>query len=297
MKKLFYLILIALFILVLYKIDDITDYTVKLINPSPEVLIGEPNLYAKNIDYEYVQKSEYFIPYSKQDIMNIFYSFLDNGYEEFTFYCPSEYPTCIDDVTDTLNNQVTITDIGNYVHPYNNFHDIHLSTSTSGEVNLKITKTYSDSQIAEIDEKIEEIFKRVFTEDMTLEDKMLVVHDYIIDNTSYDVDGSDDLTAYNLFMEGKAKCSGYADAMAIILNKLDIKNYKIGSNEHVWNAVYINDEWSHIDVTWDDPIVENASTITNTIRHKFYMIDTETLLSYDTDEHNFNQNVYLEFNK
>jgi len=85
MKKLFYLILITLFILVLYKIDDITDYTVKLINPSPEVLIGEPNLYAKNIDYEYVQKSEYFIPYSKQDIMNIFYSFLDNGYEEFTF--------------------------------------------------------------------------------------------------------------------------------------------------------------------------------------------------------------------
>lgn len=288
------LLLLAVFLVVLYKLDEITDYVSSLIDPTPKVYIGPVNEYTTNSDYIYVKKTKDFVPYSKQDILDIFYSFLDNGYETFTFYCPSEYTLCINDITNLINNQTQITDIGNFVHPYNNFIDIYLTTVSSGEVNLKITKTYSDEQIEEINHEIDRIFKEILTDEMDIKDKILKIHDYLIDNTYYDVDGDDKENAYNVFLEGKSKCFGYADAMSIMLHKLGVKNFKVGSNEHVWNAVYLDNEWTQIDVTWDDPIVQNGAYITNTIRHKFYMIDTDTLLSYDTKEHSFNRNIYRE---
>lgn len=287
-------LLILAFTAIIIKMDYITSFFIKIINPMPEVQILEPNRYSKDNDYYYVQKSMNFIPYSKQDLMNIFYSFLDNGYDNLTFYCPNEYTTCTEDMTEIINNQTVITDIGNFVHPFNNFHDVYLSTSSTGEINLKIKKTYTEDERAKINDKVDSIMKNILNDKMDVKDKILKIHDYIIDNTKYDEYGRDDTNAYDLFFKGSSKCFGYADAMAIFLDKLGLRNIKIGSNAHVWNAVLIDNEWYHIDVTWDDPVVENGATITNNIRHKFYMVGTNTLLSYDTNEHNFDRKVYHE---
>lgn len=295
MKKLLLpLFLLGIIVITLLKIDVITTYTSRLIGETPKVYIAKPNEYTLNNDYFFVQKTKDFIPYSKQDIINIFYSFLDNGYTTFTFYCPSEYIECINDITNLVNNQTTITDIGNFVHPYNNFSDVYLTTSTSGEINLKIKRTYTSDEIDAINRKVDEILDKITTHNMDISDKILKIHDYIIDNTSYDINGSDGLNAYNLLYEGKSKCAGYADTLAIFLSKLGVKNYKIGSEKHVWNTIFLDNKWQHIDVTWDDPVVQNGASITNTIRHKFYMIDTPTLLSYDTTEHNFDTKTYFE---
>lgn len=289
------ILLIGIFLITIYKLDDITDFLIKFISSTPNVVLPEKNEYTRNMNFGFVQKTNDFIPFSKQDVLNIFYSYLDNGYDNLTFYCPKEYTECISDITDIVNNQTIITDIGNFVHPFNNFHHVYLSTSNTGEVNLKITRTYTKEEQDLINAKIDEIAKKIFTDEMDINDKILAAHDYIIDNTTYDETSNDDLNAYNLLYENKAKCFGYADTMAIILDRLGVKSFKVGSSAHVWNVVYLNDEWSHIDVTWDDPIVLNGTTISNTIRHKFYLIDTKTLLEYDPDEHNFDQKVYLEF--
>ncbi len=295
MKKLLLpLFLLGIIVITLLKIDVITTYTSRLIGETPKVYIAKPNEYTLNNDYFFVQKTKDFIPYSKQDIINIFYSFLDNGYTTFTFYCPSEYIECINDITNLVNNQTAITDIGNFVHPYNNFSDVYLTTSSSGEINLKIKRTYTSDEIDAINRKVDEILDKITTPNMDISDKILKIHDYIIDNTSYDINGSDGLNAYNLLYEGKSKCAGYADTLAIFLSKLGVKNYKIGSEKHVWNTIFLDNKWQHIDVTWDDPVVQKGASITNTIRHKFYMIDTPTLLSYDTTEHNFDTKTYFE---
>lgn len=297
MKKRNYILpflLMVTFAVVLYNMDYITDFIIGLTTPEPKVVLPEPNQYSRNISYQYVQKDKTFIPYSKHDLMNIFYSFLDNGYDNITFYCPSEYTKCADDMTEIINDQTIITDIGNFVHPYNNFHDVYLSTSSSGEINLKIKRTYTDEQREKINDKVESIMKTILKGETNVKDKILKIHDYIVDNTEYDENGNDDENAYDLFFRGKSKCFGYADAMAIFLDKLGIQNFKTGSVAHVWNAAYIDGEWYHIDVTWDDPVVENGATITNNIRHKFYMVDTNTLLSYDTKEHDFDKKIYSE---
>lgn len=143
-KSLIPSILLLILLTVIIKLDDITDFAAKIVSARPEVTIDLKNEYAYDNDYYYVSKDSDFVPYSKQDLMNIFYSILDNGYDTFTFYCPSEYTECLKDVEDFTNNQTVITDIGNYVHPYNNFSSLKVVTDSLGEVDVIVTRTYTD---------------------------------------------------------------------------------------------------------------------------------------------------------
>ena len=79
-----------------------------------------------------------------------------------------------------------------------------------------------------------------------------------------------------------AVCSGYSDALSILLNYLNIKNRKISNNIHVWNYVLIDDTWYHIDVTNDD--------FGNEISYRFFLVNTDTI-KFDKN-HNFLTNVY-----
>ena len=128
---------------------------------------------------------------------------------------------------------------------------------------------------------------------MKTEDKILKIHDYIINTTKYDTDNSDSKssTAYGALINHKAVCGGYADAMALFLNKFNVPNFKIASNTHVWNAVYIDSTWLHLDLTWDDPV---SSSGEDTILHKFYLIDTPSLEKYKITDHEYDKTIYEE---
>ena len=155
----------------------------------------------------------------------------------------------------------------------------------------------------EMKNKVDAIWKEVVTTDMKDEDIIYAFHDYIINNTKYDEIYESELKnkkkpthqaakANGPFFEGYAICSGYTDAMAIILDKLGVKNFKVASDTHVWNAVYINNKWVHLDLTWDDPVSADHSV--NNLLHKFFLIDTETLEEFDITDHTFDKSVYLE---
>ena len=288
------LFLFALFFAIITHIGEVTNITARTFNMTPKVIVPEKNSYALDKNYIYVQKITSFIPYDRQDIMNIFYTIFDNGYDEFTFYCPKEYTSCEDDIDSIGHNQDIITSIGNFVHPYNNFINLKVITDSFGEVTIKVKKMYSKDQIKFVEEKTDELLSQIDSS-LPIEQKILLIHDKIIERTEYDTQGMEEYgNAYKLYLENKSKCSGYADAMAIILTKLNIPNYKVASDKHVWNGVYLNGKWVHLDLTWDDPIVENKHLITNEITHRFYMIDTNTLLLNDNEEHDFDRNVYKE---
>lgn len=288
-------LLIIGLLLIASSLDEITDFTSSLVSSRPKVVYDSPNEYANKTDYHYVQISKDFVPYSRQDLLNIFYTIFDSGYETFTFYCPDEYVDCIADVESLTQDQTVITDIGNFVHPYNNFTNLQVVTDTLGEVDLTVKRSYTEEMKNAINAKVDEILNEVTTEDMSLDDKVLAIHDYIINHAAYDQEGKENSSnAYGTLIDGSSKCAGYADSMAIFLSKLGLKNFKVASEKHVWNAVYMDDTWNQIDLTWDDPIVQDGAALSETIRHKFYMIDTETLQSYDTNEHNFDKTIYLE---
>lgn len=300
------LLCIVMLLAVIYKLDDITDYIAKFFNNTPKIVVEKKNKYAKSESYAYVQYTEDFIPYNFQDLINIFYTVLDSGYDTFTFYCPVEYVDCISDIEQISQHKGVdvLTTIGNYVSPYNNFTSLKVQYDTAGEVTIDVTHLYTEEDKINISKRIDTIWKELVTADMNDEDIIYAFHDYIINHTKYDENYESEIKANKTpthqaskangpLFEGYAICSGYTDVMAMILDKLGVKNYKVASSTHVWNAVYINDKWLHLDLTWDDPVSEDHTI--NNLLHKFFLIDTETLKGFDIKDHTFDKSVYLEF--
>ena len=313
LKKLFIPIL-CLFILLFVLLnannwsDFLTNYTIN----DPEVYIPKANSYVKEEDFLFVQNIENFMPFSKGDLKNIYYTIVNNGWKEFTFYCPSEYVECLEDVKEISNDQDLLTHLNNYVHPYNGFSNVKTVISETGDITVSINYFYSDEQIKAINKKIDEIYKNIITNDMDTYTKILTIHDYIINNTKYDIERNNNgnsiyhsYIAYGPLLEGYATCNGYTDAMALFLEKMNIPNFKVAmtpeknsdTEGHVWNAVYLNNQWFHLDLTWDDPV---SSDGTDYLQHKYFLITTSQLEEADTSgevivtEHQFKKNIYPE---
>lgn len=306
MKRLFTLILCATIIGgTFYKRDYLTDKIMEYFQTTPLVQMENKNKYSKEHSYEFVKITDDFVPYNYQELLNIFYTVLDSGYDTFTFYCPVEYEDCINDVkkiSDPDNIEV-LTTIGNYISPFNNFFTLNVKYDTAGEITIDVNKLYSDEDIAEVNQKLDIIWNDIVKQDMNEEDIIYAFHDYIINNTKYDESYEAELEkgtpthkankANGPLFDGYAICSGYTDVMALILDRLNIPNFKVASNTHVWNAVYLNDKWLHLDLTWDDPVDVNHQK--DNLLHKFFLIDTASLEEFDIEDHTFNKANYLEF--
>lgn len=301
MKKTFNIILSLLIIgLLIYYIDPITDMIANLLAGEKKVYIERDNEYAKKDSFKYVSLTKDFVPYNYQDLLNIYYTVLNNGTENFTFYCPDEYTSCMDDVTNISQDEVILTHITNFVHPYNNFSNVKVKRDSSGEITINVTHLYNNEEINKINQEIDKIMSSIINSEMKTQEKIKVFHDYVINNTKYDSNYEkgggykDSSKANGLLFNHYSVCGGYADVMAIFLSKLNVKNYKVASDTHVWNALYLSDEkkWVHLDLTWDDPVTVNSDV--DTLLHKFYLIDTKSLNDFKTDNHNFDKTIYQE---
>ena len=273
-------------------------YRTYFVKEQKQVTLTASNDYTRDYDFNYVKRTDDFTPSNYQDLLNIYYTVLNSGEEEFSFYCPDEYNECINDIDSLANNQRVLSTINNFVHPFNSFRHLETSYDDYGKVTLKIEHIYSNSDIKLIEAKVEEIEKEIWNDSMSNEDKIKEAHNYIINNSKYDSDRSDNNivnykseTAYGTLLEGYSLCGGYTDAMELFLEDMGIMSYKISSENHVWNAVNLNNVWYHLDLTWDDPITTDGSDI---LEYNFFLITTSELSELEAEQHNYDKNIYSE---
>ena len=273
-------------------------YRTYFVKEEKEVTLTASNDYTRDYDFNYVKRTDDFTPNNYQDLLNIYYTVLNSGEEEFSFYCTDEYSECINDVDSLANNQKVLSTINNFVHPFNSFRHLETSYDDYGKVTLKIEHIYNNNDIKLINAKVKEIEKEIWNSSMSNEDKIKEAHNYIINNSKYDKDRSDNNivkyksdTAYGSLLEGYSLCGGYTDAMELFLEDMGIKSYKISSENHVWNAVNLNNAWYHLDLTWDDPITTDGSDI---LEYNFFLITTSELSELEGEQHNYDKNVYSE---
>lgn len=296
---------------VVANLDKATVWLEKFIQKDTQITLEEKNEYFKNDTYQFVKNTDDFIPLSKGDIKNIFYTIVNSGWKKFIFYCPSEYTECLNDVKDMSQNQDLLTHLNNYVHPFNGFSNVKTIISETREITVFIDYFYTEDEIKAINDKVDEILKKQINNSMSTEDKIKAIHDYIINTTKYDVSRNNDgkspyhsYTAYGPLLEGYATCNGYTDAMALFLIKLNIPNFKVAMTPeddenvdgHVWNAVYLNNNWYHLDLTWDDPVSNDGKDY---LQHKYFLITTKELKEIDSGdvpvlEHHFKTSIYPE---
>ena len=298
MKKiLYFVVFILLFSLTFYYKEDILIYYNKYLSNTKQVPTSlEKNEYYRNYNFKYVANTDNFSPNTKQDILNIYYTIINSGMENFTFYCPDTYETCLDDVKDIAYNKTVLSNINDFVHPYNSFNQIETSFDSLGEINIKVIHNYTEEMEIILDYKVDEIIKNKITDDMDTVNKIRIIHDYIVNNTKYDQNRSDknifeykSNNAYGVLIEGYGICSGYTDSMMLFLEKLNIKSYKVSSENHVWNKVFINNNWYNLDLTWDDPVNSDGS---DSLEHTFFLVNDDEMLKNDKTEHTYNEDVY-----
>ncbi len=294
------IILCVILLFIAIYIEPITNSIANVLENEPRIVIEPKNNYYRDYDFEFVEQTTDFIPYSYQGLLNIIYTMLNNGWEKFTFYCPEEYKDCLSDVKNISNDNVLLTHINNFVHPFNNFENIITSYYESGEVTIEISKLYSEEDINRINQEIDRLMKQLITKDMDNQTKIRTIHDYIINNTKYDTQRNEtnsspyhSNTAIGPLFEGYAICSGYADVMELFLERFGLKSFKVASSLHIWNSVYIDGAWKQIDLTWDDPI---TTTNEDYLYYKYFLVDASALSSLDTEtnQHVFDKTVYLE---
>lgn len=254
------------------------------------------NKYYREYNFNYVANTNKFIPENRQDILNIYYTIINSGMNEFTFYCDDDYLTCQDDVSDIANDQNILSNINNFVHPYNSFKSLSTEINTSGEIKIIIDRVYSDKMIYLIDYEIDKILEKEITKELNDKEKIRKIHDYIINHTKYDQDRSDNKitkyssdNAFGVLTENYGVCGGYTDAMMLFLERFNLKSIRISSENHIWNYVNLNNQWYHLDLTWDDPISSDNKDI---LDDTYFLITDKDLQNINSEEHNYNVDIY-----
>lgn len=149
---------------------------------------------------------------------------------------------------------------------------------------------------SEVKKKSEEIISTVIKPGMTDFEKELALHDYIVNNCSYD---SENLKAqtippeshavYGVLINQKAVCEGYAKAMKLLLDMAGVESMVVTGNSmgqsHAWNLVKLDGKWYHTDATWDDPVMADGGQI----RQYTYFNLTDSEIGRD---HTWDKNAY-----
>lgn len=118
------------------------------------------------------------------------------------------------------------------------------------------------AQKKEYESLVSEILRGVNTSWSDLE-KILFVHDYLVKNFRYDPDymiSEEDTVydAYRFMKTGEGVCQAYTLLAIELFNRLGINSGAVASISmaHVWNCVELGGKWYHIDITWDDALVQ-----------------------------------------
>ena len=256
----------------------------------------QENNYFIEDNFDYVNNYEKVEIHSKQEIIDSIYYLINSGVGYSKRYCAKEYEKCYDDMLSVSEDANALSILNNYVHPFNSFKSI-IFNFDNDVIEITIDHTYSESDKKTINTKVDEIINTVITDNMAVREQIKAIHDYIIDNTEYDTLKSENIedktyqsnTAYGVLIEKFGICSGYSDTMKIFLDKLNIINYKISNDQHIWNLVYLDENWYHLDLTWDDPISD-----INITRDNYFLINTDTLEKLNDELHYFNYYTFIE---
>ena len=147
-------------------------------------------------------------------------------------------------------------------------------TNYNGSVN--ITKIKSTRK--KIDASVSAALKNI-KRSMDDVEKAMVLHDYIVANTSYSNNRTDKnrVSEAGVFARHKANCQGYSLAYGILLEKagIDVRYVVSEKMGHMWNLVKIGREWYNVDVTWDDPVdTYSGSDQYSLVKHNYFLKST-----------------------
>lgn len=179
--------------------------------------------------------------------------------------------------------------------------DLVFATQIQLDFNYYESKDILISRETAVKNKVDEIVSNVIKPEMKDYEKEKALHDYVINNCKFDSRyESDDMprvsySAYGALINGLAVCQGYAVAMDKLLTAVGIKSTVISGQamnsknnsyiNHAWNIIELGGQSYHLDLTWDDPIMDNGS---DKLRYSYFNITDEQIKK----NHKWDENKY-----
>lgn len=216
--------------------------------------------------------------------------------ETVMFYCRDEYPffftddetvnkislyVCLDNPFLTITNQYYETQTENA--------DSTLLEKYLGTAYLPFQFVTDDyyGKMAEVYRTAQSIVSAMPTGQTDYE-KALYLHDYIVTSVryTYDYSDTDADNAYGALMNHRARCEGYTDAYAILLNIAGIDATKVmyfGSDTnseagHIWNMLSLDGSWYQSDST-NDSFGADADIPSDYTSYAYFLISTADILN------------------
>ncbi|WBW96656.1 DUF5050 domain-containing protein [Oceanirhabdus sp. W0125-5] len=201
-----------------------------------------------------------------------------SNYDAVDLYKPNENPeSAIEQALNDIYNLKDETDLSSYNIDLNKFQNSLLKTKLNYnveifyleyfEIDFKSKKViyhygFDKDKILTMKEKLNtEVNKFLSTINPSMSEleKELAIHDYIIQNASYDNNGFENMqriiisgSCYGTLVEKSAVCSGYSAAFNLLCKVSELEAFSLLATGHAWNIVKVNGEYYQIDVLWDD---------------------------------------------
>ncbi len=143
----------------------------------------------------------------------------------------------------------------------------------------KKLKEYKTPEAKKLGDNMMRVIDEIIKPDMTEEQKVREIHDYIVSHFEYAVGGDvDDFAqAEVLFDQNRGQCQAYSELFvalcllsgveARIVSGQSSIGYGYGETGHAWCQVKINSLWYHVDPTWDDPVPDEGKNV----RYDYYL--------------------------
>lgn len=183
-----------------------------------------------------------------------------------------------------------------------------IETVVNKKIVFKPKILLSDEEIASMQSEINTETQKVINginKDASDYEKVLYIHDYLVDNGTYDTESADvvtknekidfpqnvhdSTTIYGCLVTRKVICSGYSAGFKYLADKLGLESIRVGGKtkdtgeSHQWNCVKVDGDYYYIDITWDDKLNKDP-TIRSRDYEYFLINEQELLLTHEIEE-------------
>lgn len=168
--------------------------------------------------------------------------------------------------------------------------------------NVKVKFNFDYTVSLEKENHYKQLVKQIvstFPKNITDDKKVELINKYIVEHAEYAYDelnsGRDTLpnglgihSPYAILESGKGVCAAYAGLFQMMAKEAGLESkIVVGTSysynnwgSHAWNIVKLNDEWYHVDTTWND--------VANNGNYGYLMVGATQIAK----DHNWDQNLY-----
>ncbi|MBO7674814.1 MAG: hypothetical protein J6S63_07370 [Atopobiaceae bacterium] len=119
-----------------------------------------------------------------------------------------------------------------------------------------------------------------------------MAYEYLIGTTDYDATAAQNQNIQSVFIGHASVCAGYSRAYQYLLQRAGMfcsyveGNIASRDEDHAWNLVRINGQYSYVDVTWGDPAYPGGEefVVPSEISYDYLCLTTDEILR---DDHRF----------